>query len=88
VTSKIISSILDLKKKLGPEILVLAHHYQRLGIVEVADHIGDSFGLAKIASENTKAKKIVFCGVRFMAESAAILCREDQSVYHFDRLNT
>ncbi len=78
----IIQDIKDLKAKLGTEVLILAHHYQRLGIVDVADHIGDSFGLAKIASENTQAKKIVFCGVRFMAESAAILCRDDQQVYH------
>jgi quinolinate synthase len=82
VAGDIKDKILKLKKELGPETLILAHHYQRLGIVDLADHIGDSFGLAKIASENSHAKRIVFCGVRFMAESAAILCRDDQQVFH------
>ncbi len=74
--------ILNLKKELGPQTLILGHHYQRAGIVKLADRIGDSFGLAKAASESREAKNIVFCGVRFMAESAAILCRDDQRVYH------
>lgn len=74
--------IRDLKAQLGPETLILGHHYQRAGIVELADKLGDSFGLAKAAALETRAKNIVFCGVRFMAESAAILCRDDQRVFH------
>lgn len=80
--AELTSRILTLKKQLGPEVMILGHHYQRLGIIDIADKIGDSFGLAKIASEATDVKKIVFCGVRFMAESAAILCRPDQEVFH------
>lgn len=79
---KIQEEILDLKKKLGSELLILGHHYQRHGIVELADQIGDSFGLAKAAAQAKDVKNIVFCGVRFMAESAAILCRDDQKVFH------
>ena len=74
--------ILAIKKARGPSLMILGHHYQRHGIVEVADKIGDSFGLAKAAAEAGPVKDIVFCGVRFMAESAAILCRPDQKVYH------
>ncbi len=62
--------------------MILGHHYQRHGIIEVADKIGDSFGLAKAAAEAGSVRDIVFCGVRFMAESAAILCRDDQRVFH------
>jgi quinolinate synthase len=74
--------ILEIKKARGSSLMILGHHYQRHGIVEVADKIGDSFGLAKAAAEAGNVKDIVFCGVRFMAESAAILCRDDQKVYH------
>lgn len=52
--------------------LVLAHYYQTMDIQEVADFVGDSFELAKIA-QRTDKPIIVLCGVRFMAESAKIL---------------
>lgn len=74
--------ILEIKKERGSSLMILGHHYQRHGIVDVADRVGDSFGLAKAASEAEGVRDIVFCGVRFMAESAAILCREDQRVFH------
>jgi quinolinate synthase len=49
----------------------------------LADFVGDSFGLSQSASR-APGKYIVFAGVRFMAESAAILCRPDQIVLHPD----
>ena len=52
--------------------IILAHYYQTGDILEIADMVGDSYGLSKKAKEND-ADMIVFCGVRFMAESAKIL---------------
>jgi quinolinate synthase len=55
--------------------ILLAHHYQRAEVQEVADVVADSLRLSQAASKN-EADVIVFCGVNFMAETAAILCPE------------
>src|SRR5664279_3657353 len=52
--------------------ILLAHNYQRDEIQEIADITGDSLGLSQEAAKTT-SDVIVFCGVHFMAESAAIL---------------
>ena len=64
---------------LGDQVVILGHHYQRDEVVQFADYQGDSYQLS-VEGAKTKAKYIVFAGVHFMAESAAILGRPNQVV--------
>lgn len=66
------------RAKLGSQVLILGHHYQRDEIVRFADVTGDSYKLSKVAAQ-TDAKYIVFCGVHFMAESADLLGHQDEN---------
>lgn len=68
-----------LKRQLGSRVVILGHHYQRDEVVKFADFRGDSLQLSQQAAQSD-AKYIVFCGVRFMAESADILRQAHQVV--------
>lgn len=65
------------KQKLGKDLLILGHYYQRDEVYKHADVTGDSLGLSQQAAKST-AKYIVFCGVHFMAEVSAIMTRPEQ----------
>jgi len=69
--SEIIAEINSLKKQ--NDVTILAHYYQSIEIQELADFLGDSLGLSRIAREKTNTKYIIFAGVDFMAETASIL---------------
>jgi len=79
--SDISREIEEIRREYGPRLYILGHHYQRASVLRHADDIGDSLELARKAAARREAERIVFCGVRFMAESADILTASDQTVY-------
>ncbi len=69
--AEIACEIIRLKKE--KNAVILGHNYMEPALFfSIPDHVGDSLGLARIAAE-TSSDRIVFCGVRFMAETAKIL---------------
>lgn len=65
--------ILRMKKE--QDVCILAHAYQGQEILEVADYVGDSYGLSVQASKNSSSG-VIMCGVRFMAETCKVLSPE------------
>ncbi len=68
------------RRKLGENLVIFGHHYQNDSVIRHVDRSGDSLELARMASQ-TQAEHIVFCGVHFMGESAALLASPTQKVY-------
>lgn len=69
-TKELQEEIIKLKKE--KDICILAHAYQTHDILEVADYVGDSFGLSQKAAEAPQ-QTVIMCGVRFMAETVKVL---------------
>ncbi len=67
------------KLKKEKDALILAHYYQIDEVQDIADYVGDSYYLSELA-KNSSNKTIVFCGVKFMAESAKILSPEKRII--------
>lgn len=76
--------VLEIKKALGKSVVIPAHHYEMDEIVQMADFLGDSYKLA-VDCAAADAEYIVFCGVMFMAEGAALLSKPHQKVLIPDR---
>lgn len=76
--SSITKRILTLKKE--QNALILAHNYQPLEVQKIADHVGDSLQLARIAADVNGHDMVIFAGVKFMAEMASVLAK-DTPVY-------
>ncbi|MGV9200676.1 MAG: quinolinate synthase NadA [Promethearchaeia archaeon] len=68
------NEIIDLKKQF--HVPILAHYYQPFEIQEVADHLGDSLGLSRVAKNEVSSEQFIFAGVIFMAETASVLNQE------------
>jgi quinolinate synthase len=77
---ELIERIRAARRELGDNAVILTHHYQRPEVVALGDMRGDSLKLAQFAAAQEQAKYIVYCGVHFMAESADILKRGEQTV--------
>lgn len=74
------AAITDLKSRLGSRLCIMGHHYQNDAVVRHCDITGDSLELARRVPDIT-ADHIVFCGVFFMGESAALLAKPGQQVH-------
>ncbi|WP_285904981.1 quinolinate synthase NadA [Pseudodesulfovibrio pelocollis] len=75
-----VRDILAIKEAMGSRLAILGHHYQSDAVIALTDIQGDSLELARRIGD-LDAEHIVFCGVFFMAESAAILRRPGQKIH-------
>ncbi len=73
------SAIETIRQRLGSRLCIMGHHYENDAVVEHCDIIGDSLELAR-RIPSIDAEFIVFCGVSFMGESAALLAKPGQAV--------
>jgi quinolinate synthase len=69
-----------IRRRMGPRLVILGHHYQQDGVIAHADLQGDSYQLSKSAADRTGCEAIAFCGVHFMAETADILVNRPEKL--------
>jgi len=68
------------RRKFGPRLLILGHHYQQDEVIAHSDLRGDSYQLSQMAAASRDCRYIVFCGVHFMAETADILANRPEKL--------
>ena len=78
--NKSIETISQIREAMGDRLAILGHHYQSDAVIAHTDICGDSLELSRKIN-GLDAEHIVFCGVYFMAESAAILRRPNQKIH-------
>jgi quinolinate synthase len=69
-----------IREQLGPQLLILGHHYQQDEVIALSDYRGDSYALSQSAANSQDCRFIVFCGVHFMAETADILANRPEKL--------
>ena len=72
------------REQMGSELLILGHHYQQDEVIAHSDLRGDSYQLSKMAANSQDCRRIVFCGVHFMAETADILANRPERLQQRD----
>ncbi len=72
--------IAAVRAELGPQLLILGHHYQQDEVIAHSDLRGDSYQLSQLAAASTDCRAIVFCGVHFMAETADMLANRPDNL--------
>jgi quinolinate synthase len=68
------------RRRMGPRLVILGHHYQQDGVIAHADFQGDSLQLSQSAAGRSDCEAIAFCGVHFMAETADIVANTPAKV--------
>ncbi len=72
--------IAAVRQQLGPQLLILGHHYQQDEVITNSDLRGDSYQLSQMAASSSDCRWIVFCGVHFMAETADMLANRPEKL--------
>lgn len=68
------------RREMGSRLLILGHHYQQDEVIALSDLRGDSYQLSQMAAASSECRRIVFCGVHFMAETADILANRPEKL--------
>ena len=78
--AELIARIQQVRREMGPRLLILGHHYQQDEVIALSDLRGDSYQLSALAAANAECRAIAFCGVHFMAETADVLANRPEQL--------